>query len=33
MVNQFHPSVAFHIKTSYLLDWLLYEMQQWAEMG
>ena len=37
-INLFHPSVALHIETSYLIwncksnDWFLYESQHWAEM-
>ena len=35
-IEQFQPSVAFHIETSHLSktnDWFLYETQHWVEMG
>ena len=29
----FQPSAAFHLETSEINDWFLFEMEHWADMG
>ena len=33
LIKLFQPLAAFHIETSHLVHWFLYERQHWAEMG